>query len=87
MCLTGPFTVTCCYIIEQIFTDVLISFATAIYYRTLEELAKEQKRKASKRKKELEEAGVDLEKEGDTTIEAQDDSAGSMLEFLKKSAL
>jgi LETM1 and EF-hand domain-containing protein 1, mitochondrial len=53
-------------------------------FRTLEELAKEQKRKASKRKKELEEAGVDLGKDGCTTIEAQSDSAGSMLEFLKK---
>lgn len=53
-------------------------------YRTLEELAKEQKRKAATRKKELEDAGVDLEKEGDTTIAAQKDSAGSMLEFLKK---
>jgi LETM1-like protein len=55
-----------------------------LQFRTLEELAKEQKRKASKRKKELEEAGVDLGKDGCTTIEAQSDSAGSMLEFLKK---
>ena len=56
--------------------DILILSAI----RTLEELAKEQKRKASKRKKELEEAGID----GDTTIEEQNESAGSMLEFLKK---
>jgi LETM1 and EF-hand domain-containing protein 1 len=52
----------------------------SIIIRTLEELAKEQKRKASKRKKELEEAGIG----GDTTIEEQNESAGSMLEFLKK---
>jgi len=49
-------------------------------FRTLEEIAKEQKRKATKRKKELEEAGVD----GDVTIEKQQDSAASMLEFLEK---
>jgi len=50
----------------------------------LEEIAKEQKRKATKRKKELEEAGVDLRAEGDVTIEKQEDSAASMLEFLEK---
>lgn len=52
--------------------------------RTLEEIAKEQKRKATKRKKELEEAGVDLKAEGDVTIEKQEGSAASMLEFLEK---
>ena len=51
----------------------------SFHHRTLTELAKEQKRKASKRKKELEEAGIDS-----NTIEEQDESAGSMLEFLKK---
>jgi hypothetical protein len=51
--------------------------------RTLEELAKEQKRKASKKKKELEEAGVDLAKD-DTIIEEQQESAASMLKFLEK---
>jgi LETM1 and EF-hand domain-containing protein 1, mitochondrial len=66
------------------FAPHLIRLVVAYSYRTLEELAKEQKRKASKRKKELEDAGVDLEKEGDLTIEAQKDSAGSMLEFLEK---
>ena len=52
--------------------------------RTLEEIAKEQKRKATKRKKELEEAGVDLKADGDVTIVKQEDSAASMLEFLEK---
>ena len=51
--------------------------------RTLEEIAKEQKRKATKRKKELEEAGVDLKADGDVTIVKQEDSAASMLEFLE----
>lgn len=49
----------------------------------MEELAKEQKRKASKRKKELIDAGVSLDEAGDT-IDKQEDSAQSMLEFLKK---
>ena len=57
---------------------------TLFSYRTLEEIAKEQKRKASKRKKELEDFGVDLAAEGDVTIENQKDSAASMLEFLEK---
>ena len=52
--------------------------------RTLEEIAKEQKRRATKRKKELEEAGVDLKAEDDVTIVKQEDSAASMLEFLEK---
>jgi hypothetical protein len=53
-----------------------------VLYRTLEELAKEQKKKASNRKKELEDAGVDTTQEGD--VVAQQESAVSMLEFLKK---
>ena len=48
-------------------------------FRTLEELAKEQKKKAAKKKQELEEAGII-----ESTIAKQDDSAGSMLEFLSK---
>lgn len=47
--------------------------------RTLEELAKEQKRKASTRNKELKEAGV----ESSETIHKQEDSAASMLQFLE----
>lgn len=65
----------------NVFSNTL---AANSFIRTLEELAKEQKRKATKRKKELEEAGIDLQEEGDTTIVEQSDSAGSMLEFLKK---
>ena len=53
-------------------------------YRTMEELAKEQKRKASKKKQELEEAGVDLANEDDLTIKAQHETAASMLGFLEK---
>jgi LETM1 and EF-hand domain-containing protein 1 len=45
----------------------------------LEELAKEQKRKATKRNLELKEAGVD----SSDTIGKQEDSAASMLEFLE----
>jgi hypothetical protein len=45
----------------------------------LEELAKEQKRKASKRTKEFQEAGVD----GCDTIGEQAETAASMLEFLE----
>lgn len=48
----------------------------------MEELAKEQKRKASKKKKELVEAGVDLEKEG-TTIDSQEETAANLLKFLE----
>jgi LETM1 and EF-hand domain-containing protein 1 len=51
------------------------------FQETMEELAKEQKRKAAKRKKELEEAGVDMKED---TIEQQEDSAASMLNFLEK---
>lgn len=72
------------YVLRAPFCLYSIIICCGQLYRTLEELAKEQKRKASKRKKELEEAGVDLEKEGDLTIEAQKDSAGSMLDFLAK---
>lgn len=67
------------------FRSLLVQFCAvatnSLFFRirTLEELAKEQKRKASKRKKELEEAG-----EGDSTIAAQKDSAHSMLGFLEK---
>lgn len=50
-------------------------------YRTLEQLAKEQKRKAETRKKELAEAGVEGD---DDTINKQEDSAVSMLQFLEK---
>lgn len=57
---------------------------TQFFQETLEELAKEQKSKAKRRREELIEAGVDLEKEGDNTIENQEDSAASMLEFLEK---
>lgn len=46
----------------------------------MEELAKEQKRKAAKKKKELEEAGL----HDDDTIDKQEDSAQAMLEFLEK---
>jgi LETM1-like protein len=53
-------------------------------FRTLEELAKEQKRKASSRKKELEAAGVDLAAEGVNTIDKQEDSAAKLLQFLEK---
>ena len=49
--------------------------------RTLEELAKEQKQKASKRVEELQEAGVESD---NATISKQKDSAASMLEFLSK---
>ena len=52
---------------------------TRFFQETLEELAKEQKRKAAKKKKELIEAGED-----DTTIHQHEDSAESMLEFLEK---
>lgn len=51
------------------------------FQETLEELAKEQKQKASKRKQEMEDAGVI---EDDGTISNQRDSASSMLEFLAK---
>lgn len=54
-----------------------------VQHRTLEELAKEQKRKASKRKMELADAGVAPDEAGDTLIELED-SAASMLEFLTK---
>lgn len=52
--------------------------------RTMEELAKEQKRKAAKRKKELAEAGVDLGEDDSKNIDGQEASAASMLEFLEK---
>jgi LETM1 and EF-hand domain-containing protein 1 len=52
---------------------------TRFFQETLEELAKEQKRKAAKKKKELIEAGED-----DATIHQHEDSAASMLEFLEK---
>ena len=48
-------------------------------HRTLEELAKEQKRKAAKKKIELADAGVTPEEVGEL-----EDSAASMLEFLAK---
>jgi len=54
------------------------------FQETLEELAKEQKRKAKIRKEELREAGVDLDGDGDDTIDKQEDSAVAMLEFLEK---
>ena len=54
------------------------------FQETMEELAKEQKRKAKRRKEELMEAGVDLETDGKDTINEQEDSAASMLEFLEK---
>lgn len=60
---------------------VLFIYIPYIYYRTLEELAKEQKQKASKRVEELQEIGV---VEDDATIAKQKDSAASMLEFLSK---
>ena len=47
--------------------------------RTLEELAKEQKRKASKKKKELDDWGT-----SDETVDKQEDSAATLLEFLEK---
>ena len=49
--------------------------------RTLEELAKKQKKKASKREKELKDAGDD---DGGQDFTAHRDSAASMLEFLAK---
>jgi LETM1 and EF-hand domain-containing protein 1 len=52
---------------------------TRFFQETMEELAKEQKRKAASKKKELLEAGED-----DKTIHLQEDSAASMLEFLEK---
>jgi LETM1-like protein len=76
-----PFCITDTAFVAILF---LKQFFVTFTRRTLEELAKEQKRKATKRKKELEEAGIDLKEEGDTTIVEQSDSAGSMLEFLKK---
>jgi LETM1-like protein len=51
--------------------------------RTLEQLAKEQTQKASKKKQELAEAGI-VDDESSHTITKQEDSAGSMLEFLSK---
>ncbi|KAL7570035.1 hypothetical protein ACA910_017075 [Epithemia clementina (nom. ined.)] len=54
------------------------------FQETLEELAQEQKRKAKKQKEELLEAGVELSKDGRDTIDEQEDSAASMLEFLQK---
>jgi len=57
---------------------------THFFQETLEELAKEQKRKALNRRKELEEAGVDLGEEGREVIQKQEDSAASMVEFLEK---
>jgi len=54
------------------------------FRRTMEELAKEQKRKAAKRKKELAEAGVSLDEAGGNTIDEQEASAASMLEFIEK---
>jgi len=54
------------------------------FQETLEELAKEQKRKATRRKEELIEAGVDLAKDGDDSIDKTENSAADMLEFLEK---
>jgi hypothetical protein len=50
---------------------------------TLSELIKEQKRKASKKKQELLEAG-ELGDDGAATISETVDSAASMLDFLEK---
>lgn len=63
--------------------DYCISSLFVASLRTLEELAKEQKRKASKRKMELADAGVTAGEAGDT-VEAQEDSAATLLEFLTK---
>lgn len=49
----------------------------------MEQLAKEQKRKASKRKQELQEAGVDTAADDECTIDNQEDSAAKLLEFLE----
>jgi LETM1 and EF-hand domain-containing protein 1, mitochondrial len=55
------------------------------FQETLSELAKEQKRKATKRKQELMEAGELNNEEGTTSpILEIEDSAASMLEFLEK---
>jgi hypothetical protein len=50
----------------------------------MEELAKEQKRKAVKRKKEMLEAGVTVAEDDSNTIDGLEGSAASMLEFLEK---
>jgi hypothetical protein len=53
-------------------------------HRTMEELAKEQKRKAVKRKKEMLEAGVTVAEDDSNAIDGLEGSAASMLEFLEK---
>jgi LETM1 and EF-hand domain-containing protein 1 len=50
----------------------------------MEELAKEQKRKAAKRQKEMQEAGVALGDDDSNAIAGLEESAASMLEFLEK---
>jgi hypothetical protein len=50
----------------------------------MEELAKEQKRKAVKRKKEMLEAGVTVAEDDSNAIDGLEGSAASMLEFLEK---
>ena len=64
--------------------DFLSHFLACIVLRTMEELAKEQKRKAVKRKKEMLEAGVTVDQDDSKTIEGLEGSAASMLEFLEK---
>lgn len=56
---------------------------TQFFQETLEQLAKEQKRKASKRKQELQEAGVDTAADDECTIDNQEDSAAKLLQFLE----
>ena len=51
------------------------------FQETLEALAQEQKKKAVRRRQEMEQAGAEQE---DSTIYKQEDSAASMLEFLSK---
>ncbi len=61
----------------KITSDCFSLLLSAVLKRTLEELAKEQRRKAKKKTKELQEAGDEV------GMHEQEDSARSMLEFLE----
>ena len=70
---------------ENMKREVKSRIAMAQFFQeTLEELAKEQERKANRRKEELIEAGVELSDDGRDSIDEKVDSAASMLEFLHK---
>jgi hypothetical protein len=74
-----------CFLLEGLLLiDNLANTFSRVPNRTMEELAKEQKRKAVKRKKEMQEAGVTVDQDDSKTIEGLEGSAASMLEFLEK---